>query len=161
VPPDDQSDAGPRPGHDGTEVGAVDVLLRFAEFGRTITVALESVVAHPELAHNSSLITLAAITVEGPQRPSDIQRRTGLTSGGVTKLLQRLEEQGLVDRLSGTVPGDRRAVEVTITAEGRRVMAALAAELAGQLGEVDGFLRDATELIAGMRHLAEDGAPAR
>ena len=144
-----------------SSAGTIEILLRFAEFGRTITVALESVVAHPELVHNSSLITLAAITVDGPQRPSDIQQRTGLTSGGVTKLLQRLEDQGLVLRRTGTVSGDRRAVEVTITAEGREVMGALADQLGEQLAEVDGFLREATELVTGMRHLAQQGAPGR
>jgi DNA-binding MarR family transcriptional regulator len=67
---------------------------------------------------------LLSIDIFGPQRPGSIGELTGMSSGGTTKLVTRLEEAGLVTRSSGEVPGDRRAVIVSITDEGRTALRA-------------------------------------
>ena len=137
----------------------VALLLHFVEFGRTITVALEAVTDDPELAHNSSLLTLSVLHLEGPQRPGDLQERTGLTSGGVTKLLERLESNGLVRRRTGKVPEDRRAVVVTITDKGAAQLQRLVGQFSDHMAQVESFTRRATQLVTALRQLvAEDVA---
>ena len=59
----------------------------------------------------------------GGVRPGELVERTGLSSGGVTLLLDRLEQAGLVERTSGRPP-DRRAVVVTTTPLGARTVEA-------------------------------------
>ncbi len=61
---------------------------------------------------------LASLEQEGGAlRMSDIADRLVLTRGGVTKLVDRLEEAGYVAR--GPSPSDRRLVMVALTARGR------------------------------------------
>lgn len=140
------------------EDDVVALLLHFVEFGRTITVALEAVTDDPELAHNSSLLTLSVLHLEGPQRPSVLQARTALTSGGVTKLLERLEDRGLVRRRTGMVPEDGRAVVVTITDAGAAQLQRLIQQFSDHMAQVESFTRDATELVAVLRRLGADDA---
>ncbi|HET6966648.1 MAG TPA: MarR family transcriptional regulator [Ornithinibacter sp.] len=53
-------------------------------------------------------------------RPSGLAEHLNLTPAGTTSLLDRLEAQGLVERRSGALASDRRAVLVRLTARGRR-----------------------------------------
>jgi DNA-binding MarR family transcriptional regulator len=55
-------------------------------------------------------------------RIGDIAGRVLLTSGGVTRLVTRLEARGLLERVS--CPTDRRGTSVRLTDEGRRVFRA-------------------------------------
>lgn len=52
---------------------------------------------------------------KGPLIASEIGKQTGLTSGSVTALIDRLEQAGFVQR--GRSPLDRRIVEVSIPAD--------------------------------------------
>jgi DNA-binding MarR family transcriptional regulator len=70
------------------------------------------------LADNEALLNLS----DGPLRMSDIARKLILSRGGTTKVIDRLEELGYVQRSPD--PDDRRATIVDITAEGRRAMTA-------------------------------------
>jgi DNA-binding MarR family transcriptional regulator len=54
-------------------------------------------------------------------RMSEIAHRLILSRGGTTKVVDRLEEMGLVERQPD--PGDRRATIVSITAAGRKARA--------------------------------------
>lgn len=62
---------------------------------------------------------LISLDVFGPQQPGSIAALLGLTSGGVSKLIDRLERHQLVQRSFGAVPDDRRAVLVGLTDLGR------------------------------------------
>ena len=66
------------------------------------------------LADNEALLNLAH--ADSPMRMSDIAERLVLSRGGTTKVIDRLEESGLVGR--ATDPTDRRALVVQITPEG-------------------------------------------
>ncbi len=71
------------------------------------------------LADNEALLNLSA---EGSLlRMSEIARRLILSRGGTTKVIDRLEEMGLVERRPD--PEDRRATIVAITDAGRQSMA--------------------------------------
>lgn len=94
-------------------------MLLLGRLGMDLSQSISSSVG-PDLASNASVVTLFTLDLEGPLRPGALQELTGLSSGGVTKLLDRLEEIGLVKRRHGSVPGDRRGTEVRLTAKGHR-----------------------------------------
>jgi len=64
---------------------------------------------------------LAALRRSGPPyalNPTELMRATMLSSGGMTKRLDRMAEAGLVERLPD--PADRRGTLVRLTPKGRR-----------------------------------------
>ena len=70
------------------------------------------------LADNEALLNLS----EEPLRMSDIARKLILSRGGTTKVIDRLEDLGYVQRSPD--PADRRATIVEITDQGHRAKAA-------------------------------------
>lgn len=70
------------------------------------------------LADNEALINLA--TADQPLRMSDVANRLILSRGGTTKVIDRLEAKGYVERLPA--PDDRRATVLEITQTGRDIM---------------------------------------
>lgn len=72
----------------------------------------------PLLSHNTTLIVLTQLRINGPQRPRDLRRSLGLTTGGTSNLLGRLESAGLITRRAPR-SGDERAVVVELAAHGR------------------------------------------
>jgi DNA-binding MarR family transcriptional regulator len=77
---------------------------------------------------------LAALRRSGPPfelNPTQLMRTTLLSSGGITKRLDRLAEAGLVER--GADPADRRGTLVRLTERGRATIdEALEAHLANE-----------------------------
>ena len=62
---------------------------------------------------STELEVVGTLVAGGPLSAGDLAKRTGLTSGAVTRLIDRLVERGTVRRLDD--PDDRRKVLVTIT----------------------------------------------
>ena len=73
--------------------------------------------------NSSDLECLDLIILNGPSTAGDIARHTGLTSGAVTGLIDRLEKLGLVERIDD--PGDRRKVLVRVREDKIAPIAAL------------------------------------
>jgi DNA-binding MarR family transcriptional regulator len=73
----------------------------------------------PELAWHDVLARLE----ESPEplRPKDMLCRVGVTKSGLTRLLDRIEAAGLIERRS--CPSDRRGTWLAITDEGSRTLA--------------------------------------
>jgi DNA-binding MarR family transcriptional regulator len=111
------------------------LLLLMSGYGRTVSEAMLDVATDPELAGNVSLVVLCTLDLEGPHRPGVLQEITGLSSGGVSKLLDRMEAAGVVKRTYGGVPGDNRGVLVSITRRGRGLVARFTSEVASRLPE--------------------------
>lgn len=65
------------------------------------------------------ITTLRRKGTHGGLSPSALCESTGMSTGGLSNLLRRLETGGLVKRAPST--RDRRGVHVTITARGRRL----------------------------------------
>lgn len=66
---------------------------------------------------------------EGPPsgiRPTDLAERSGLTKSGLTRALDRLETQHLIERHA--CPSDARGQLIVMTAQGRRVLKRAAPE---------------------------------
>jgi DNA-binding MarR family transcriptional regulator len=82
--------------------------------------------------------TLATLDRSGPSRLTLLAVQEGVTQPAMTQLVGRLQDAGLVTRTSD--PNDRRAVEVSITAEGSALLlerrAARADRLAGMLARL-------------------------
>ncbi len=75
----------------------------------------------------TDLECLDLILVDGPATAGEIARRTGLTSGAVTGLIDRLEHQGWVERTAD--PQDRRKVVVQVRFDKISSIAALYAPM--------------------------------
>ncbi len=135
------------PGAGAVEEGGVDgpdaverqraqrLLLALAQLGAVATRALHARV-DPRFSSNVEVLVLTRLDLSGPQRPADIVALTGMTSSGVTKVLDRLEAHGLIARGYGRIEGDRRGTQLELTAEGERVAAQLAAGLASEMDTV-------------------------
>jgi DNA-binding MarR family transcriptional regulator len=77
--------------------------------------------------NSSDLECLDLILLNGPSTAGDIARRTGLTSGAVTSLIDRLERLGLVERRKDR--RDRRKVLVHVRKDKIAPIAALFAPM--------------------------------
>ncbi|MFI4852941.1 MAG: MarR family winged helix-turn-helix transcriptional regulator [Gimesia chilikensis] len=67
--------------------------------------------------------------------PTELMEAVMLSSGAMTNRIDRLEEQGLVERRPS--PNDRRSLQVLLTAEGRKVVDEAVAD---RLDEAEGAL---------------------
>jgi len=67
---------------------------------------------------SSELEVMGTLVARGPLAAGDLAKRTGLTSGAVTRLIDRLVERGSVRRLAD--PEDRRRVLVECTPNAMR-----------------------------------------
>jgi DNA-binding MarR family transcriptional regulator len=82
---------------------------------------------------NSAMMAAAILWLNGSMRPSEIARALSVTTGGATKIVNRLERDGIVRKQREGRDG--RAVLVDLTDDG-------AAMLEGILGDLDGILRE-------------------
>lgn len=122
------------------------MLVLLGAFGQRVTEALARRLEAIELTGNAAVLVVSALALRGPLRPSELQQVARLTSGGMTKQLDRLEALGLVQRSYGEVSGDRRASVVTLTPKGRDAAARMAEAM---LDEVDG-IRDLIVELSGI-----------
>ncbi len=70
---------------------------------------------------------------QGPIRGGELAQSIGLSSAGVTDVVDRLERRGLVRRSRD--PVDRRALRLEMTEEGRRLHAELRRKVLRRVGE--------------------------
>lgn len=114
-----------------------------------------------------SLATAATLnTLEryGPARLGDLAQNENVTQPGMTQLVARLERDGLADRRPD--PNDRRAVQVSITAAGQRLVeqrrAARRAQIAQYVEALDDDQRERlAAAVPALERLAEVGELAR
>ena len=99
-----------------------------------------------EQVDNTSLRLLVRLDLTGPMRPRAIQDLTGLSSGGVTKLIDRLESARLVERRHD-ISHDARGIGVHITGEGRRLVSTIASGLEALVPEIQRVVKDFTKAI--------------
>lgn len=124
------------------------VLALLARFGAQVHETFISRV-DPAIVENPEILVITTLDVEGELRPSEIVELTGISSSGVTKLIDRLEGHGIVARQVGTVPGDRRVTRVVLTPEGQRAARQLAAGLASQMELVRALIAELQEVTEG------------
>ena len=132
-----------------TNTAVERLLLLLAGYGQILTEAIGEVAPDPELVNNVSVVVLCTLDLEGPRRPGELQAVTGLSSGGVSKLLDRMEQAGVVKRTYGGVPGDNRGVLVSITRRGRSLASRFCAAVAARLPESRALVKEITTAIDG------------
>lgn len=110
------------------------------------------------LPEEAELLVRLGESPEQRLRMADVSRSLRLSKSGVTRLVDRLAERGLVVRAA--CPKDRRVVYAGLTDEGRRAAASAApAVAAGVAGQLDGGLsvEQLDALTATLRKLSEPG----
>lgn len=108
-----------RPDLDVTPQGIIGRLHRLAA---ALTAELVAVYSRHGLTEGDFDV-LATLRRSGPpyaKRPADLARTTMITTGGLTKRIDRLERDGLVRRAQGDQVPDRRGKLVSLTEEGKR-----------------------------------------
>lgn len=118
------------------------LLLELASLGSGATKAMTDATGMPDFMANAPLQVLCLLDLDGPARPSTIGAVVGLTSGGTTKLLDRMEENGLIGRAYGVFDDDHRGVEVTLTASGRELLKTAVGAFVGHLPDVAGLVKN-------------------
>lgn len=111
-------------------------------------------------AHNGTIAVLACLAVEGPQRPQRLLEIVGGTSGGLSKLIDRLEADGVVARADATDDPDGRAVLVELTPRGRRVQRTLRSIMFAHLREAEGPIKQLLSTLDELEAVAGDLPPA-
>jgi hypothetical protein len=118
-----------------------------ADLGREIGMAVDASIDGEVVYDNVSLIVLCKLGLDGPMRPSEVVGVTGLTSGGVTKTITKLENAGMVERIHCTFPADRRGVSVRLTARGHEFVHAYGMQLGTHLATVPELASRVTRLL--------------
>jgi DNA-binding MarR family transcriptional regulator len=106
----------PGPGRREASETALMVATRMGSAGGPYISQLASEVGLPNTKSRVALVTLFA---SGPMRPGQLADVLGLTSGGLTYLVDQLEAEGLVERGYGLLAEDRRAVVIQLTERGQ------------------------------------------
>jgi DNA-binding MarR family transcriptional regulator len=81
---------------------------------------------------------LLCMLATGPRRMSELAGLLGIEKAALTGLADRAERRGLVARTA--VPGDRRAVSVALTPEGREVASAFHRDVSASLDRLTDVL---------------------
>lgn len=116
------------------------VLLRLAEVGHQWSTLIHKVTEGEHVVDNVALIVMCRLQSNEALRPYELQESLGLTSGGVSKLIDRLEEAGLVARLAVKPPEDGRGVQIVLTKKGHIVLSDVLAALAPSVHQVSADL---------------------
>lgn len=77
---------------------------------------------------------LLCVLIGGPRGMAELAQMFGVEKAALTGLMDRIEKRGLAVR--SAVPGDRRAVQVTLTEEGRQAATAFHADMGEALGRL-------------------------
>jgi DNA-binding MarR family transcriptional regulator len=77
---------------------------------------------------------LLCVLLGGPRGMAELARSFGVEKAALSGLVDRAERRGLAKR--SPVPGDRRALHVTLTDAGRRAAAAFHADVSAELSHI-------------------------
>ena len=110
--------------------------------------------------NSSDLECLDLILMKGPSTAGEIARHTGLTSGAVTGLIDRLERLGLVERAAD--PDDQRKVLVRVRKEGIAPIAGYFAPMEKAMqAMLAGYSKDELKLLIDFAERGAEFALAR
>ncbi|GAA1302656.1 MarR family transcriptional regulator [Planotetraspora silvatica] len=88
------------------------------QVGRELRTAVESQLAPFDVTSQQAALLLHAARQEAS--PNQLAPQLGTDTAGMTRLLDRLEDKGLVRRRRH--PGDRRSIVIEVTDEGRAII---------------------------------------
>jgi DNA-binding MarR family transcriptional regulator len=112
---------------------------------------------HP--ADPRGLLILSELDLRGPIRIGAVPGLIDRSRNTAVRLVQDLQNDGLVHRSTGAVTGDRRGVVLELTTVGRAVIRGVVAAVAAHLPEMRPSMRSLSLALSGERQGL--GAPAR
>jgi DNA-binding MarR family transcriptional regulator len=124
------------------------LVLQMTRLAQAMTDAANDVARDPDVVSTMPVTLMFALDMEGPMRPTAVQALTGLSSGGVTKLVERLEQKGLVTRKTGAIEGDRRGVLVELTRRGRNTVRSISDAMASAKKQNDALVDELAQTLA-------------
>jgi len=131
----------------------VDAVLRASR--ALVAVAARSIAQVDDAVTLPQYRTLVALAARGPQRVTDLADELGVHPSSATRMCDRLERAGFIDR--AVAVGNRREVEVRLTRIGRalldRVTAARRREIARIVKDVPLPLR--TAMVQGLQTFSD------
>ena len=77
---------------------------------------------------------LLCVLLDGPRGMADLAQIFGVERAALTGLMDRAEKRGLAHR--APVPGDRRALQATLTDTGRQAAAAFHSDITAELAQL-------------------------
>lgn len=126
---------------------AWQLLIAAIHFGEAIGEGVARRAQDTSLAYNAPIGVITELALRGPRRPSQLAAFTGLTSGGVTKMLDRLEADGFIVRSEGEIKRDRRAVVIRLSEKGERLAALIGDVVLDQVSLLRAFSGEITGLL--------------
>jgi DNA-binding MarR family transcriptional regulator len=132
---------------DNQAVRGQRILALLGAFGHQAHEALVEQVGDGAVVGNAQVLTVCELALHGSLRPKELMAVAGLTSGGMTKVLDHLEELGLIERAYGQVGGDRRGISVSLTPDGRDTAERMAAAIETRIDAVRALSNQLTELL--------------
>lgn len=147
------ADGAPHPGMAGTHLDAATGLIQ-------ITGLVQGIYARVSERHELTPVQarLLCVLLGGPRGMAELAQCFGVEKAALTGLMDRAERRGLAQR--SPVPGDRRALRVTLTDAGHRAAAAFHADVNAELGRLvatldphdrEHFCRTMAEIMASCR----------
>jgi DNA-binding MarR family transcriptional regulator len=128
APQGDPTDDQP-PGAEDTRLDDADVLVQLS---RLVQGAFARIADRHDLTPVQG--RLLCVLAQGPRGMTELARCCGVEKAALTGLVDRAERRGLAERTP--VPGDRRALRVTLTDAGRRSAAAFHAQVTAELNQL-------------------------
>lgn len=123
------------------------LIIALANLGLAATGAVKPELGDADITGNTSLLLLCELGQRGPMRPRQLLELSGLTSGGLTKQLDHLEQAGVIERSFGTLATDRRGSIVALTDKGLAIVDRLGRVMAENLDALRGPIREITDLM--------------
>src|SRR6516165_6706710 len=113
----------------GADVDVADGLVQ-------LTTLVQAIYARVAERHDLTPVQarLLSVLLDGPRGMAELAHCFGVEKAALTGLMDRAERRGLARR--SPVPGDRRALQVTLTDAGQRAAAAFHAEVSAELSRI-------------------------
>ena len=101
-----------------------------------LTTLVQAIYARVSERHDLTPVQarLLCVLLDGPRGMAELAHSFGVEKAALTGLMDRAERRGLARR--SPVPGDRRALQVTLTDAGQRAAAAFHAEIGAELSRL-------------------------
>jgi DNA-binding MarR family transcriptional regulator len=101
-----------------------------------LTAAVQAIYACVSARHDLTPVQarLLCVLLDGPRRMAELAHCFGVEKAALTGLMDRAERRGLARR--SPVPGDRRALQATLTDAGRRAATAFHTEVGAELSRL-------------------------
>lgn len=166
------SGAGPGYATDGHHTDACDADIDLAAGLVQLTSLVQGIYARVSERHDLTPVQakLLCVLLAGPRGMAELAQIFGVEKAALTGLMDRAERRGLAQR--SAVPGDRRALRVTLTDPGRQAAIAFHAEVSAELDRLvsplapkdrEHFRSTAAEIVARCRlasRSVSDSAPS-